>query len=468
MIENIAHNLKQKYYEFYKCFWFLYSSEKLILSKHIEYCCKELQLIGQHIINRTKPEYDWYIFNLPPGGSKSSMISVIWGCWLLANDLSIFIINSSYSGELSEGFVRKSKQILNSDTFISLFGKIEFTKETGGHYETKKNGGVYATSTGGTTTGVHGNVDINDDPLSVSDSYSNAKRNTAIIHTFQTLPTRVRDKEITPHIIVMQRLHEDDPTGNLLKKNLRIKHICLPAELSENTTKGLEYLYTDNLLDPIRFSKEILNKKREELGSYGYSGQFEQRPAPKGGEKIKGEWFLKINIKELKPIVWDMWIDSAYTNRTANDPTGIMICGFFDSKLYIKLFRCGYWEMPELLKIVSELAIENGLTAKSLVYIEPKASGMSLRQLLKNQLHLNPVDIFGHLVSEGKEARCQTASPKIQSGRVFLCEGTGNWHNDFISQLEGYPNVKHDEAIDLIGYAVDKYFLTGNKIQSHS
>lgn len=446
---------KSNYFYFFTLFWPLVSEEKLIISKHIKYICDELTELGKYIIEREKPPFDWYIINIPPGSSKSTMVSILWPCWLHTNDPSLFIIGSSYSSDISNGFVRRSKKVLDSEIYKALFGGIEFSKQLEGFYETKNNGGYYATSTDGTITGVHGNVFINDDPLSVKQSYSKAERDRGNRFVSTISPDRVRDKEITPQVVVMQRLHDEDPTGHIISKGLNTKHICLPAEFGQNTTKGLEFLYTDGLLDPIRINKNILQKRKQELGAFGYAGQYDQNPHPEGGGKIKREWFNFIHEKEVPgSLTFDLWVDGAYTKQTENDPTGLMLCAFTDNKLYITRFHSAHLEMPELLKLIPNFV--TSFNEKSRVFIEPKATGKTLKQLLVKDTHINAVEIESHLVSEGKEARIQTAAPKCEAGRVYIV--SGKWNDDFIHQLEGFPTAKHDEAVDLIGYAVDYYF----------
>jgi len=453
---DLSNNLKSNFFEYFKATWSIYSDERLIVADYHEYLCNQAQELGGYILRRERPPHKWTVVNIPPGTSKSSIWSIAFPTWLLANDPSVFTINSSYSYELSAQFVRKSLKIIKSDFFKYLFGEIELTKETESYFETNQNGGRYATSTGGTITGVHGNLFIHDDPLSVQDSSSKAKRDSANRFIFEATVDRVRDKEITPFILVMQRLHEEDPTESILTKNIKLNHICLPAELSNMTTEGLEYLYNDGLLDPVRIGQVVIEEKKEELGSVSYAGQYEQNPIVKGGNKIKGEWFNYTTLKELPTTLkWDLWLDGAYTKQTANDPTGIMITAFLNNILYIRYAGSKHLEMPELLKWLQVLGVEHEIKANSRVFIEPKATGLTLQQLLR-QSHFNPVLIESKLVGEGKEARIQTASPKVDAGKVTLIKN--NWNSEFIYQLEGFPNCKNDEYVDLIGYAVDYYY----------
>jgi predicted phage terminase large subunit-like protein len=456
MLIKLSNNLKSNFYEFFKFFWPLASSDSLVLSKHIDFICRDAQIIGEYIIKNEVPQHKWNIYNVPPGSTKSTILSILFPTWLIANNAGLFVINTSYSATLATRFVRKSLEIIQSQSFQTLF-PTKLIKTTESYFETDKGGGRFATSIGGTITGMHANVNIIDDPINVEQSYSEAERAKANRYITETLPDRVRNKEKAPIIMIMQRVHEDDPTGHVLNKKLSTHHICLPSELSEHTTKGLEYIYTNGFLCPVRINEGICKDKRAELGTFGYSGQYLQNPVPKGGGKIKRSWFNEIHEKELPAdLVWDLWIDGAYTKSTSNDPTGMILTAFKDKILYIKHGSHAWLEMPQLLKKVPEYCKLNGFVQNSMIYIEPKASGHSLKQMLINATLHNVKLIESKLVGEGKEARIQTASPKVESGRVTVVKG--QWLDEFYSQLEGFPNVKHDEYVDLIGYACDKYF----------
>ena len=89
-----------------------------------------------------------------------------------------------------------------------------------------------------------------------------------------TISTRqiITDKVLTPTIMIMQRLHQNDPTGHRLHKkgdDGTVKHICLPADLSSSTAVkpvALRQYYKNGLLDPVRLSVDYLEKQRKTLG----------------------------------------------------------------------------------------------------------------------------------------------------------------------------------------------------------
>jgi predicted phage terminase large subunit-like protein len=450
-----------------KYFWDIIIQDKFTDNWHIPYLCTELEQIIKKAQAREKKDHD-LIINIPPGTSKSTIVTIIADVWTWLQDPSMVMINSSYSSGLSIDHSLKFSTIVHSDLFNDTFqsyfkskyGKeLKFEKDTEAIITNNFGGSRIATSTGGTITGKHAHIIKRDDPIDPEQAESKAYRDKANRFNDRTLSTRRKDKESTVTITVMQRLHESDTTGNELKKEKkRIKHICLPAEKSDLIKpKELVNNYINGLLDINRLSKSILNDIKIDIGSYGYSGQFMQNPTPEGGGKIKEVWFQFIKERELPYITWDLWIDGAYTKNTENDPTGLMIAGVHNNMMYIKHAVSKYMDMPELLKYIDEYSHLHGLTNRSICFIEPKASGLSLIQMLRQDTYLNAIKIKGKLIMEGKEARIQTSAPKIESGKVILVEGS--WNDDFINQLIGFPNREHDEYVDLIGYACDKYFI---------
>jgi predicted phage terminase large subunit-like protein len=466
--------LKNSYYEFFKEAWkIIEPSIPLKDSPHIKFLCKVLEVQAKRLFDGFMPEYDIIIINVPPGSSKSSIVTKIFPAWLWANDPSIRLITSSYKLELSTDHTVKSRDIIVSKWYQSYFGntfKLKGDQNTKTRYSNDKTGIRLATSTGG-GTGFHCHIWIDDDPLNVKKAASEAHRKDAKDHSNKTVPSRVIENGF--RIMVMQRLHEEDPTGNELDKleqatkegrepDKKVLHICLPVDLSQGNVKPPELaaLYEDGHLIPDRMNEAFLKPRRVDLGSFEYSGQYMQDPVPAGGGKIKREWFQYCRPDEVpKGIVWDFWIDGAYTQKKANDPTGIMVCGFhkYTKILYVKHFTGKWLEMPELLAMLDKYTMLHGHTSRSRTLIEPKATGLTLAQLIrKDHKHMSPIKIKGHLVSEGKEARIQVASPKYEAGKVFHIRG--GWNEEFEKQLCGFPVVKHDEAVDLIGYATYRYF----------
>lgn len=460
------------YAYYFRTVWSLVSQERINWNWHIEYIANELQTLSYYVINRKAAPYDM-IINIPPGMTKSTLVTQAWVTWLWLHDPSITVITSSYSSGLSEDNSMKAQRIIKSELY-DLYNeaveaingeKIRLIKQTQAYWINNYGGFYYATSTGGTVTGKHASLIIRDDSLKPMDARFPRKIQEANDYNDKTLSTRKKDKQGTPTVTVMQRLHEEDPTGHDLKKmeeGLKIKHICLPASISDNVKPThLKEYYRNGLLDENRLSWQTIENEKIRLGSVGYAHQYEQSVAPTEGVKINKNWFEYIDYSDLPGgLLVDMWIDGAYTKQSTNDPTGVMFAAY-DKKgfLYIIHFESKYLELPELLKFIDREAKK--LSYKKRIFIEPKASGLSLIQMLKQKENINPIKIKSTLVSEGKEARADTAAPKVEAGKVYLVRGY--WNEEFTAQLSFFPHWKHDEAVDLLGYAVDYYSLKPQK-----
>jgi predicted phage terminase large subunit-like protein len=458
----------QSLYIFLRNFWGVINEDKFEDNFHIREICDKLETYAWAIRDR-RPIPD-LIINIPPGSSKSTMVSQMFPIWLWLHAPWAVVISSGYSETISVEHSNKSKLIYKSEKFQSWyqsyfkkrFGKeIALIKDQDKQWENNFNGRRYNTSTNGTVTGVHGHIIIRDDPITPEQARSAVAIARANRFNDETLSTRKKDKRITPTVTVMQRLHNIDATGwDLKKEKLNIDHICLPAKLSKHVKpERLKEKYVDGLLDAKRMTEEVLEMEKSRLGSYGFAGQFQQRPTPEGGHKVKEEWFVKISPKEVPGnITWNLWIDGAYTDKTANDPTGLMIAGYYqrENALIIKHAVSKRMGLPELLAFIPEYFALHGLSNKSRAYFEPKASGHSIAQMLRKNTKLSPIQIKGPLVREGKEARLQVASPKIEAGKFWIIDGP--WNDAFMSQLTQFPAHEEDEFVDLSGYACHRHF----------
>ena len=286
----------------------------------------------------------------------------------------------------------------------------------------------------------------------------------------KTLFTREVTKGNSINVLIMQRLHELDCTAYLigLSSKRKVRHVCLPAELSD-LVSPLEYrdIYTDGLLDPIRMSQDILDEKKVELGTYGYTSQFEQEPTPPEGGMIKRNWFNYMPKEQFlrEDSIFEFFIDTAYekkknvnsTGEARNDPTGLLCTVEQRGIVYLWDYREVYMELPELCKFIERWSRANNYTTKSMIRIEPKASGKSTAQTIRQYTTLNVTEIKG--AKDSKETELTNASPSIESGRFTLI--TGDWNRLFLDRVCGFPNAAHDEAVDLLCYA-KKHYLSGS------
>ena len=463
---------KKSFYEFsLDAFKALHNGQELIPNWHIKYLCDRLQKEAYRVVNGDLRDKHLLI-NVPPRTLKSELVNVFFSvyCWVLKD--SIQFISSSYSGSLSITLSTQARRLIESDWFKEYFPEVQLSKDenTKSRYTTTNSGLRYSTSTGGTVTGMGADIIVIDDPQNPQLARSDVERENANRFFNETLRSRLNNPDKGVFIVIMQRLHEKDLTGMLLDKEPENwEHICLPAEVS-NFVKPIELkdFYEEGLLFPQRLSKSTLNSFKLGLGSYGYSGQYSQIPSPDEGGIFKGDWFnvIKKLPDNINPelLKWDFYLDTAYTNKQENDATAMLCAAFHNNELYIREVKAVRLEFPELIKEVQMFTSMNGYTNRSRIYVEPKASGKSIVQMLKRSTGLNIME--DKPPTQDKISRASSVSAFIESGRVNLIDG--RYIDAFLNELKAFPNAAHDDMTDTLIMAIDRNTNRRKKVRASS
>ena len=400
------------------------------------------------------------IINIPPRYGKTELAVKCFIAWSLAKNPQSKFIHLSYSSDLALDNSSQTKQYIESDAFQSLW-EMQLKQDAKGKQKwfNTDGGGVYATASGGAITGFGAGVAeskefagaiIIDDPLKPDDANSEVKRKAVNERYNSTIRSRVNDRE-TPIIVIMQRLHEEDLSGFLLNggSGEEWEHLCLPALNELN-----EPLWED------KHSFEELEQMRQ-ANRYNFAGQYMQTPSPEDGGEWRKEWFRIMDKSEipLQSLKWELIIDGAYTKDTKNDPSGFQIGAKWNNDYVILSSIDKYLEMPELLKFIPNHISSSGVDVK-LTLVEPKASGKSLVQIIRQQTNINISEIKTIFVNSSKIENTRACSHFIEGGRVILVKGA--WYEPFLHQIAVFPNGKHDEHIDLTCYGIERNLISNN------
>lgn len=403
------------------------------------------------------------IINIPPRYGKTLLAVKMFITWGLALNPKAKFIHLSYSSELALDNSAEAKEYIQSEHFQKIWSmKLKFDAQGKQKWFNEQSGGCYATSTGGSITGFgagtmkmrdnkeddnkfigFGGAIVIDDPNKPDDAFSDIKRTFVNTRFNNTIKSRVNSRE-TPIVVIQQRLHEADLSGFLLNGGSaeEWEHLNLPALNEQN--------------EPLCASKHTLEELEsiKQADPYTFNGQYLQSPTPGDGGMWVKDWF-KIKLKAEIPTInsWQLYIDGAYTKNTKNDPTGLMICARHENELYVLSAISKYMEMPELLKYIPQYINSLGVYIDSIL-IEPKASGLSMAQLLRNQTSYNVIELRGNILRESKIERASKSSPYIESGKVNLVKDT--WNDGFLEQISRFPLGRHDEYVDLLSYAIDR------------
>ena len=257
---------------------------RYVSSWHIKAICEHLEACAAGQIRRL-------IINVPPRSMKSRLVSVFWPAWVWITRPHTRWLFASYAQHLSLRDSLHCRDVVQSAWYQKNWGRLFRLREDQNQktrFDNDRTGFRLASSTGGVGTGEGGDFIVADDPHNVIEAESDVQRQ-AVLHWWdQSMSTRGNDPRTVCHLVVMQRLHENDLTGHLLEQG-GYEHLCLPMEFEPGrrcvTSLGWQdpRKREDELLCPKRFGRVEVDELKRRLGLYGTAGQLQQRPAPLDG-----------------------------------------------------------------------------------------------------------------------------------------------------------------------------------------
>lgn len=461
-------------YRFLRMFWNEVAGTNFIDNWHVEFLCRELEEVAYRVA-RNEPKKHDLIINIPPGTTKTIICSIMFPAWCWAMGWYwMKFITASYSERLALESAEKSRDLIRSDKFKMLFPDLEIKddKDTKSNFRiglrtgnrVKYGGNRFSTGVGASTlTGFHGDILIVDDPLNPEQAASEKQLETCNRWVEQTLPTRKTRKETTVMVMVMQRLHQDDPTGRAIKKDKKkLKHICLPGEI-RNYKKYLsppeaEKYYKDDLLDPNRMGWEVLSDLESDLGQYGFAGQIGQNPAPPGGGMFKVDRMPVVDFVHPREILKTVrYWDKAGTAGDGSYTVGAKMSYLRNKTFLIHDIVRGQWSAEVREQIIRKVAMSDGTEVRIYIEQEPGSGGKeSAQATIRN---LAGFYIQADRPTGEKARRADPFSVQVNNSNVALLRG--DWHNAFKEELAMFPFGTYKDQVDASSAAFN--MLVGKK-----
>ena len=325
---------------------------------------------------------------------------------------------------------------------------MRLAKDTETECVTTKGGGRFAVAVGGSFTGRGADVIIIDDPMKADDAQSEKVRVGVNNWYGTTLVSRLDDKEKGAIILVMQRLHEDDLAGKLLREE-GWRHLDLPAIAEEDQeipiAPGVVHRRRKGeVLHPARESLAVLEEIKREIGSLAFSAQYLQRPVPLEGNLIKRDWIKWYDSVPSKGRVVQSW-DVASTTIISD----WSICTTWlvmKRNYYLLAVWRGRLEFPQLRQKLIALAREY---MPNELLIEQAGPGLHLVQ----ELRANPeasVPVPIGITPEGdKRVRMEAQCARFEAGQVYLPK-EAPWLGTFLHEILAFPNTRYDDQVDSV------------------
>lgn len=444
---------------------------------HVDCVAEHLQAVWDNDIQQI-------IINIPPRSLKTHLASVSFPAWGFNQDPSIKFMLTSFKFDLAKKMTRQTRLVMESDWYKRLCPHVQISKDQNEKhfFETTRRGHYYSASMA-SVTGSGCDIQVCDDPINPEEAASPVQRRNAIETIRGTLFSRFNDPDNGRFILIMQRLNEDDPTGELLKDE-GWYHLKLPAEAVENSFSyaigNKEWkLEKGELLFPDRFSKEYLRKQAINMGPYNYAGQMLQEPKPIGGGEIKREylnWFASKTF-DAKPCNIYIIGDPAKGDKDAikndHDYTGIVVwaCGPDQNYYLIDGVRARLNPTERVNRLFELHRKWNGITGKppkvgwediglhaDIHYIKQKQEAENYR------FHVEPLPPKG-MKRMKKIPKIRRLIPLMEQGQIWLPNDIWvqdengkqrNFMDDIVEQeFLFFPFAPHDDFLDAMSMLLD-------------
>ncbi len=420
---------------------------------HIDAICEHLEAVSRGEIRKL-------LINVPPGHMKSLTVCVFWPAWDWIGNPHLRWIFASYSAHLSTRDGNRMRLLVESPWYQRHFGsRFELTKATEPYIANDHQGVRVNTSVGGVGTGERVHRVVNDDLIRANDAESEAARAAALRH-MRAMSTRGVDPETFAQLLIMQRVHEDDPAGWAIEQG-GWEQLILPAEYEPArkciTGIGFEDPRTEpgELLWPGMFGPDEIAAIKTALGSYEAAAQLQQSPAPPGGGLFKVE---KLGTIDALPVGvrwcrgWDFAATEPKPGKKPDWTVGALVGQMPDGRFVI----------ADINRFQgSPLAVEQALVAtaqgdgRSVPISAPQDPGQAGKaQAVRVVQLLAGWDVECTPETGSKPVRAKALAAQVEAGNVVLLRAP--WNKPFKDELSLFPNGSNDDQADAASRAFNK------------
>lgn len=443
---------------------------------HLDYLCELMEGVYER-----DPVVQFLIISIWPGSLKSETIGQSWQAWMIGKDNSAnsALISSSNSADLAERDSDKTRTIIQSDWYKTVFpkagldrmGKIQrWPKDTQESWTMP--GGAFreAVSPTSNTTGRGARRGLWDDILAAKDGSSDVVRVRRNAWLGETFRSRIRDQVKGTITGVMQRLHEKDPVGYLKDKcktkgATPYKFIDIPIECEKRTRYYYNRFTYDRQPGEIAhvemFPAHVVQQLKVEMAD-NFDGQYNQKPV-----KMKGK-FLKIDHlhlhdqtaekiareRGLKPSqFWDFAITE---KETQTDDPDFSVCVTWaqdeDNHYWILDLWRGQIDGGDLPQQIVANHLKWGGCP---VYGEEGIIKSLLKRPLRNYCQQINYPLNVNSLKHGGIDKVRRALPfqsALHSDLVHV-PANASWLQDLLLELAAFPKGAHDDQVDALSYA---------------
>lgn len=320
-----------------------------------------------------------------------------------------------------------------------------------------------------------------DDPHNTMQAVSEAERQQATDWWDSTMTMRGALKG-SRSVVVMQRLHELDLSGHLLRGDTGWTHLCLPMRYEppseDPTTKELvprmpvtpigwqdPRTKPGELLWPAGYDDAKVARLEAKLGNNA-PGQLQQRPTPKGGREFQRTWFKVVDVLPPGIRKWVRYWDKASLATGHGAESASVLMGLYEVEHPVKEMRDRYviadaytfrktWADREAA-IKQQAVIDRAMYGHVETWVEQEP-GSGGKESAEATVARNPGQTFKiERVTGSKVSRAGPLASQASVGKVSIL--AGSWNRQLLDEFENFPVGALKDLVDGSSGAFNKLF----------
>lgn len=459
----------------------LKAKKQLVLSDFWEFTVEvlgqtNLMPFHQQLCNFTQKNMDKKrLILLPRGHLKSTIVTVGYTLWRLAQDPGLRILIANATAPMAEAFLRQIKaNMQRNEHFIELFGNyydksekwsdVAIRLKTIKSHESKENT-ITAFGIGGNLVSQHYDIMIFDDLVN-RDNIHTAERMQDVMTFYKDAQDLVDDPMKTEQLMIGTRWHEADLYGHILDPNnpeheewTVMKREAVEGDYEiQKADSGRYQIVGGTVLYPTKYPREAHNKLLNAKGITEYSAQYLNDPVPSDQATFRHEYkYYEPNDLKGVDMLTFITIDPAFYDphmKTADpDYTGIIVnrVNAHNDWFIWDIIRDRFTPQ-ELIEMMFNLDTHYkpqtfGLEATAW----QKILGYVAREQMKKRNHFLNITELQHSGRNAKSKfdRIQALEPRYAVGSI--------WHNPNIrhmstleQELRRFPRAKTDDLADAL------------------
>jgi predicted phage terminase large subunit-like protein len=420
-----------------------------VLRAYLQTPARHHRLLIERLEDVAAGRCDRLMVQMPPGSAKSTYGSVLFPAYFFGRHPGSQIIATAHTASLANHFGRQLRRLIleQGETLGLTLGK---ESRAAGQFRLENGSLYFAAGVRGPITGRRADLILIDDPVkSWAEAESPVFRDALYDWYRAELTARLRPRGRI--VFIMTRWHEDDLAGRLLRQDSHWNVLRLPALAEAMDPLGRA---PGEPLWPEWQDAEALARIRAETGERSFAAMYQQSPRPPESAlfNVKKIAVLPMAMAVIRTVrAWDLAASVPAPGRDPDYTVGLKLGLTAEDALVVLDVVRLRGTAGEVEGKIAEMAVQDGPQTIIGLPRDPGQAGAAQVNYLKRQLagyHIEATPETG-----AKTVRAMPAAAQIDRGNVALLAAP--WNENFLRELEAFPDSPKDDQVDAFSRAVN-------------